>query len=299
MLLHELEEKKLVKFPSWMADNTHYLTIMGSVSYGVSTDTSDMDVYGWAIPPKEIVFPHLAGYVRNFGPEPPGFEQFQEHHIMDESGMGGKGREYDITVYNIVKYFDLCLVCTPNILASMFVRQSCILHCSRIGNMVRENRHLFLCKMIWPKFKGYAFSQLAKMQSKNPTGKRAKTVEAHGYDTKYAYNIVRLLSEAEQILATGDLDLQEKGRREHMKAIRRGDVSEQEIREWASAKELELEKLYNTSTLPYEPRRNEIKQLLLNCLEDHYGNLDKCVINPDGPTLALKEIRGVLERYNL
>ncbi len=28
---------------------------MGSVAYGVSSDTSDMDVYGWAIPPTEDI----------------------------------------------------------------------------------------------------------------------------------------------------------------------------------------------------------------------------------------------------
>jgi hypothetical protein len=36
---------------------------MGSVAYCVSSDTSDVDVYGWSIAPKDDLFPHLRGEV--------------------------------------------------------------------------------------------------------------------------------------------------------------------------------------------------------------------------------------------
>ncbi len=51
--LERLTERGLVKPPRWLPGNVQYETIMGSVAYGVSSDTSDMDVYGWAIPPKD------------------------------------------------------------------------------------------------------------------------------------------------------------------------------------------------------------------------------------------------------
>ena len=59
----ELEQKRLIGPPKWLGGNVHYLTIMGSVAYGVSADTSDVDVYGFCIPPKEVIFPHLAGEI--------------------------------------------------------------------------------------------------------------------------------------------------------------------------------------------------------------------------------------------
>ena len=40
-----------------------------------------------------------------------------------------------------------------------------------------------------------------------------------------------------------------------------------------------------------------IKQLLLNCLEEHYGSLEKCIVNPDAATTALREVAAVLEKY--
>ena len=53
-------------------------------------------------------------------------------------------------------------------------------------------------------------------------------VEEYGFDVKFAYNVFRLADEAEQILTLGEIDLQ-RGK-ERMKAIRRGEVSEEELR---------------------------------------------------------------------
>ena len=40
--LQHLAEKELVKPPRWLPANVMFETIMGSVAYGVSGDTSDM-----------------------------------------------------------------------------------------------------------------------------------------------------------------------------------------------------------------------------------------------------------------
>ena len=65
--LQRLTDRGLVKPPRWLPGNVQYETIMGSVAYGVSSDTSDVDVYGWAIPPKDDIFPHLRGEIPGFG----------------------------------------------------------------------------------------------------------------------------------------------------------------------------------------------------------------------------------------
>lgn len=163
MLLKELVKKNLIKkqVPGFLVDNTHYLALMGSVAYGCSEDYSDMDIYGWCIPPKEYVFPHTAGYIAGFGKQPPNFENWQEHHIQDDQ----KKREYDISIYGIIKYFQLITENNPNMIDSLFVPINCVLHASESAQMLRENRHLFLHKGCWHKFKGYAFSQLNKCKT--------------------------------------------------------------------------------------------------------------------------------------
>lgn len=59
--VRKLNKLKLLNPPYHVIEGLQYEVIMGSVAYGSSNDTSDMDLYGFSIPPKETVFPHLAG----------------------------------------------------------------------------------------------------------------------------------------------------------------------------------------------------------------------------------------------
>jgi predicted nucleotidyltransferase len=355
MLLNKLQKKNLISCPSWLPDNCHYLVQMGSVAYGVSNDSSDMDLYGYAIPPKTMVFPHLAGEIPGFGRNIKKFEQWQEHHINDPESR----KEYDFSVYSIVKYFNLVMENNPNMVDSLFVPQRCILHCSKTANLIRESRDLFLHKGAFHKFKGYAFSQVHKMRIKghkhiedlmemedewgiprNTTlsdaenilarvemkddfvpyhpfdsvppqimkeyvelyrkmveaGKRSERCKIHGFDVKFAYHVVRLVSEIEQILRDHTLVLDEKGRREHMKAIRNGEWGIDQVEDYFNQKERQLEDLYHTSKLQHSPDQEKIRDLLLNCLEEHYGSLDSCIVRDDQAVRALREISEIIDR---
>lgn len=350
MILEDLHKKDLIHPPTFLIDNTMYLCIMGSVAYGVSSDTSDMDLYGFCIPKKDYIFPHTAGYIHGFD-EIPEFNQWQQHHIMDKDALGGKGREYDFSVYNISKYFKLLTQNNPNIVDSLFVPQNCIIHSTQIGQMLRDNRKIFLHKGCYHKFRGYAYSQKNKMETKSHKGldalitfeeslevprtttfeevekeykernsvdhlkhlkdtdlkqyygdykrvlkesKRAENVKIHGFDRKFAYHLIRLLDEVEQILTLGDLDLQRA--KEHMKAIRKGEVSIKEIHEYFSVKEKQIEALYESSKIPYSPDKTKIKQLLIDCLEHHYGSLNKILHKLDKEGNLIMEIKQLIEK---
>ena len=282
-LLRRLKSQEIISPPSFLVDNTHYTTIMGSVAYGVSGESSDVDIYGFCIPPKEMIFPHLRGEIMGFGKQVNRFEQWQQHHVQDPSN----DNQYDFQIYNIVKYFQLCMENNPNMIDSIFTPQRCITHCTRVGNIVRENRHMFLHKGAWHKFKGYAYSQMHKMDTKDPTGKRKEMIDKYGYDVKFAYHVVRLLNEVEQILVERN--------REQLKSIRRGEWTMDQIKEYFNKKESELETLYMASKIPYKPDEQKIKALLLQCLEEHYGSLDKIVVNVDKYLQAVNDIRKIVE----
>lgn len=292
-VVQRVADRDMASPPKFLVHNVMYETMMGSVAYGVSGDSSDVDVYGFCIPPKDVVFPHLAGEIHGFGRQKKKFEQWQQHHIEDKE----RKKQYDISIYNIVKYFSLCMENNPNMIDSLYTPQFCVLHTTRIGQMVRDNRDMFLHKGSWHKFKGYAYSQLHKMASKDPKvgSKRRELREKFGFDVKFAYHVVRLLDEAEQILEHGTIDLQRN--REQMKAVRRGELTEPEIRKWASDKEAHLEKLYESSKLRHSPDEDAVKNLLMECLEEHYGSLDKCVVDPDKATKALSQIKEIVEKF--
>lgn len=297
----EISVSSIIKFlvdrnairPPPFVETTHYEVIVGSVMYGVSDDLSDMDINGFCIPPKEVVFPHLAGEIDGFSRQKKRFEQFQQHHIREDS----TNKEYDITIYSIVKFFMLCMENNPNMLDCLFAPDNVVLHITSVGNMVRDKRKLFLHKGSWPKFKGYSYSQLHKARSKDPQegSKRAAIREKYGFDVKFLYHVVRLLLECEMILQEGDIDIQR--HREHLKAIRRGDVSQDEIEKWFSEKEKHLEKMYETSSLRYSPPEQEIKQLLIDCLEHHYGSIANCVSVVPAATLAINKIVEIVNQY--
>jgi uncharacterized protein len=256
--------------PAWLPEAMCYETQMGSVAYGVSSDTSDVDVYGVCLPPKEMVFPHLAGEIFGFGTQLKRFETWQEHHIQ------ALGSEWDFLVFGIVKYFQTAMENNPNVIDSLFVPQRCVLAQTPVGEYLRAHRRDFLHKGAWHKFKGYAYSQLSKMKGKAPTGKRAELAEKFGYDVKLGYHVVRLYLEVEQILTTGDLDLEKD--REVLMAIRRGEWPREQLEAWAQEKEQQLEPVYEASTLPNRPDEALLKRHLVHCLEMHYGDLSKAVV---------------------
>lgn len=345
MILKDLHKKELLHTPpKWVLDQTQYLVIMGSEAYGVSSNNSDIDLYGWCIPNKDVIFPHLAGEIQGFGTQQKRFDQWSQHHIKDKSAR----KEYDISVYNIVKYFQLVMQNNPNMIDSLFVPQRCILHSTAIANHVRENRKLFLHKGSWHTFKGYAYSQVHKMKAKvidqyiafcnmwgmnydvtldggmqhlesqikekpeanvtefkklhkqaHQNGKlsnRVDLIAEHGYDSKFAYHTVRLLNEIEQILIEHDLDLERN--RKQLKAVRNGDWSAQQIIDYFNEKEKTLEQLYIDSTLPHSPDEGKIKNLLLECLEMHFGNLNTVMAKKvNASPLILEELQKIIERY--
>lgn len=289
--VRRLTQKGLIKPPPFVTGSTMYETIMGSMAYGVSSDSSDMDVYGFCMPPKSVVFPHTAGYIPGFSTQVPSFDQYQEHHVRESD----TGREYDLNIYSIIKYFRLVMENNPNMIDSLFTPSNMVLTSTRISNMVRDERKMFLHKGAWHKFKGYAYGQMQKMKTKEPdvNSKRYEMVQKYGYDVKFAYHVVRLLDEVEQILTEGDIDLMRN--REQLKSIRRGDWKLKDIEEHFARREKELQTLYTTSSLPYKPDEQRITKLLVNCMEEHYGNLENAIVVQDPATDLLRQIKDLVK----
>lgn len=296
MLLQTLRSAAVIHPPRWLVDNTAYLTVMGSQSYGVSGDASDVDIYGFCVPPKDMVFPHLAGEIAGFGTPGPRFEQWQQHHVRPPDG---RDTSYDFQIFGIVRMFQLCMECNPNVIDSLFTPRRCVMHSTQVGEMVRDGRKLFLHKAAWHRFRGYAYAQMGKIRARvnaeNPA--RADSIARFGYDVKFAYHVVRLLDEAEQILVEGDLDLERN--REQLKSIRRGEWTLDAIGAHFDAKERALETAYANSTLPAAPDEARIKALLLACLETHFGSLAAAVRQDPSAERLARDIQDVLDRHGM
>lgn len=288
--IRKLYDQNLITPPAFVYHSLVYEVIMGSLAYGVSSDNSDIDVYGCCLPDKEYIFPQ--NYIPIFDPQHKNFEQYQQHHIFSKDGK----QEFDFSVYGITKFFRLCANGNPNMIDSLFVPDRCIIHMSPIGKLIRDNRELFLSKKCWHSFKGYAYSQLHKMDIKkpNPKSKRYESIMKYGYDVKFAYHIVRLLDEIEQILTLEDLDLERS--REQMKSVRRGEWTKEEIKEYFKDRESDLEKVHLESDLPYKIREEEIRELLVKCLTIHYKHV-KELDNKQTNSRLLLDLETLVRKY--
>ncbi len=288
-IVSQLVKSQTIRVPSYVESNTIYEVIHGSRAYGTHREDSDYDIYGICIPSKHIIFPHLGGVFYGFDDNYEKFHQYQEHDITFNK------KKYELQIFNIVQFFYLCgIKCAPNQIDSLYVPINCVISSTPIGEMIRSSRELFLSKKCWHTFKGYAYSQLHKAKSHNREGKRKEIVEKFGFDTKFAAHTIRLLDEVEQILSTGHIDLQRSA--EEQKAIIRGEVPFADIEAKFQDKERYLEQLYQNSSISYSPRRDELRQLLLNCIEHHYGSIN--AIETDKYRLALTQIDKII-RENL
>ena len=129
----------------------------------------------------------------------------------------------------------------------------------------------------------------------NRTGKRSQDIQEYGYDRKWAYHIVRLLLQCEQILTEHDLDIERNS--EILKSIRRGEWTLEQIDEWFNNKEKSLETLHANSTLRDKPDEDSLKRLLLQSLEMHYGTLTSAVVLTNNTDALLAELETLVKKY--
>ena len=263
-IIAQMQKQGLVHPPDFVAPATIYEVRTGSHAYGVATDASDIDVVGFCVPPKPVVFPHLDGDIEGFGRQKQRFQQFQAHHVIFDSD------EVDITIYSVVRFCHLVMDNNPNMVEALFVPDDCVMTCDSPAQILRENRHMFLHKGSYHRFRGFAHSSISKMRKKNRSDERLY---------KYGYHAVRLIDEAEQILRDGDLVLDNNV--EKLRAIRAGDWSFDDIEGYFEDKEHQLDDLYqSTDKVPERPKEPEIKRLLLDVLEEWYGSLEGCIELP-------------------
>ena len=292
--LGRLVKRDLAHPPPWLLSNLMFEGITGSEAYGCrDTQSGDYDIVGFAIPPKHVVFPHLAGHIHGYGDQPETFDQYEQQHIVHKESR----REYDVVIYGITKFFSLTADGNPNMIDNLFLPRRCVTKSTAVYEHVREHRRLFLSTKCFHTFKGYAGAQLSKIQrkraSENP--KRRASIEKFGYDVKYGYHLVRLMLECEQILTTGNLVLDRDSK--IYVDIRNGEWSEERLFKWFEERERQMEDLKNSAVVPHAVDHDAIKRVLLECLEMHYGSIANAISMPDAGERLLADLKALVHKH--
>ena len=126
------------------------------------------------------------------------------------------------------------------------------------------------------------------------TSNRVELIEKYGYDTKFAYHIVRLSLQVEQILEKHDMDFSANA--PFIKEVRKGAFKTvEELEAWYREKEVHLNALYHTSTLRHSPDMAQLKEVLMACLEMKYGSLEKVYKGAESDVFRkLEEIKRIV-----
>jgi predicted nucleotidyltransferase len=91
---------------------------------------------------------------------------------------------------------------------------------------------------------------------------RAQLFTKHGYDTKFASNLIQLLMEGIELMVTGRISFP-LAFRDDILAIKRGDYSADYIMEWADNLVELARASYEKTSLPSGPRTNEIQRFVI------------------------------------
>jgi len=185
-----------------------------------------------------------------------------DHYIgLNNYGIGKGTREikrdeWDIVTYEARKAIRLLKQGNPNVLAILWLEPNMYVTREPSGDFLLSERDKFVGRHVYRPFIGYARAQLKKMTAYSFEGymgeKRKALVDQHGYDTKNASHLIRLLTMGIEFLRDGKLYVYRYDRLKYLD-IKDGLWSLKQVQDEAERLFKVAEEEYHRSKLPIEP----------------------------------------------
>src|SRR5256885_13340760 len=217
--------------------------------HGGQDDRDEMAVF--VEPPEYRLGLKLArGPGRKLHPLEPWVERTQP-----EGARSGPG-DLDLVAYSLRKYVRLALKGHPTVLLLLFVPDELTLVETDLGLRLRQLRPAILSKRAGRGYLGYLRGQKERLLGTRGQKRvnRPELVDAHGVDTKYAMDALRLGYQGVELLLTGLVTLpMPEPERSHVMAVRRGERSFDEVVEEIGEVEPRLRAPLEQTALPRSP----------------------------------------------
>lgn len=178
--------------------------------------------------------------------------------------------DIDETVYPLRHWARLAAKGNPTVLTALFAPDYEVL--TETGAQLTNNSSAFVSKTAGAAYLGYMQSQRLAMQGmRNKKTNRPELVHTHGFDTKFAYHMLRLGYQGAELLRTGELLLPlTGGTLDMLIAVRAGYVSKHMVLELADHLEVTIKSLLVTSALPQVADIARINALLHEIYEQEW-----------------------------
>jgi hypothetical protein len=221
-LVAEVDGDRLVR------EHTIYAAVVGSRAFGLSTETSDTDTRGVYVAPTES-FWSLA--------KPPA-------HV--------DGPEREWFSWEVERFCELALKANPNLLevlhSPLVVRQT------PLGAELVELRSAFLSQLAYQTYSGYVLSQFKKLEADFRRDGSPRW--------KHVMHLIRLLLGARTLLREGLLAVDVGPERDRLLAVRRGELSWDEVERWRLGLHRELDEALEKTALPAGPQVDKVDDWL-------------------------------------
>ncbi|KKK50523.1 hypothetical protein LCGC14_3124180, partial [marine sediment metagenome] len=228
-----------------------YLVVSGSHAYGTSTRGSDVDARGVFMPPWRALL----------GLRPVELLQSEAD---------------DLVLHSARKFVRLCAQGNPNVLDWLFVPDDCVVVSeTAFDEHVLGDRHRFLTRRLHARFRGYAQGHLQKMgrgTTRDLGAKRKADVEAHGYSTKNAMHMIRLLRMGCEVLESGRYDVRRPDAEELLR-VRAGEWTLAEVEREGARLLRRLDLAAEETTLPGKVDDAFVDEALVRLTTDTLGSL--------------------------
>lgn len=140
--LLKTSEYDFLRTEKCLQNNISIITLGGSHAYGTNVDTSDIDIRGMVVPTADDI---IIGT---------NFEQFIDTPT-------------DTVFYGLDKQLELLSECNPNTIEILGCLPEQYIHVNQYGQMILDNKSIFLSKKAIPRFAGYANQQLYRLKQKS------------------------------------------------------------------------------------------------------------------------------------
>jgi hypothetical protein len=194
------------------------------------------------------------------------FEQFIYRSAAEREGRidaRSTAGDLDLTIYSLRKWMRLALKGNPTILLLLFTPVDQLVHCTPLGDELRELTSAIVSRRVQGPFLGYLQAQKQRLTGERGQKRihRPELEALYGFDTKYAMHMLRLGFQGVELLTTGRLSLpMREPERSYLLDVRRGRLSEEACFTRAGELERELEDLATSSPLPAEPEEERVER---------------------------------------
>ncbi|WP_240741859.1 DNA polymerase beta superfamily protein [Deinococcus sp. KSM4-11] len=204
-----------------------YRCVAGSRAFGLDTDASDTDLRGFYLPP-----------------------------ARDDWSLGGvpEQLEFGEEVYwEARKFVLLALKANPNILEVLHSPQ--VITAMPIALELLDIRAAFLSRLVYQTYAGYVAGQFKRIEA---------DLRQHGQVRwKHAMHLLRLLMSGTQLLRTGEMLVNVGPHRDRLLAIKRGELTWEQVETWQLDLHREFEQAYADTPLPERPDYDAAEAWLL------------------------------------